>query len=140
MNWIPSDRNSSSAESRCLVERANRSKRHTTIASNCRLRASSMSLLSSGRESLAPDWPTSTYSLNEVKSSCRAIGPQIAYLQLAALVLRAYACIYSDSHGYVLRDGERKRLVCAHHTFLRARQRTFAFSSSPQTASRTRRR
>jgi len=37
-------------------------KRHTTIASNCRLRTVSISLLSSGRESFAPDWPTSTYS------------------------------------------------------------------------------
>ena len=33
MNWIPSDRDSSRANSRCLVERANRSKRHTKIAS-----------------------------------------------------------------------------------------------------------
>lgn len=62
LNWTPSDRNSSNAKRRCLVERANRSKRHTTIASNCRLRASSISLLSSGRESFAPNWPTSTYS------------------------------------------------------------------------------
>jgi hypothetical protein len=35
---------------RCLVERAKRSKRHTTIASNLRLRASAIKLFSSGRK------------------------------------------------------------------------------------------
>src|ERR1019366_5065026 len=62
MNWTPSDRNSSSASKRCLVERAKRSKRQTKIESNFRLRASAMSSLSSGRESFAPDWPMSMYS------------------------------------------------------------------------------
>jgi hypothetical protein len=37
---MPSDRNSSSDRSKCFFARANRSKRQTTIASNCRLRAS----------------------------------------------------------------------------------------------------
>jgi len=37
---MPSDRNSSSARSKCFVERANRSKRQTMMASNCRLTAS----------------------------------------------------------------------------------------------------
>ena len=55
MNWMPSDRNSSSAERRCLVERANLSKRQHTTASNWRFRASSINILSSGRESFAPD-------------------------------------------------------------------------------------
>jgi len=34
MNWTPSDRNSSNAKSGSWWKRANRSKRHTTIASN----------------------------------------------------------------------------------------------------------
>src|ERR1039457_7072086 len=35
MNWMPSDRNSSSAEKSCLVERTNRSKRRTTGRGSC---------------------------------------------------------------------------------------------------------
>ena len=38
--------------------------------SNRRLRVSSMSLFSSGRESFAPDWPTSTYSRTRSNPRC----------------------------------------------------------------------
>ncbi len=62
MNWMPSDRNSSSASSKCFVLLAKRSKRQTTIASNFRFRASAISSSSLGREFFAPDSPTSIYS------------------------------------------------------------------------------
>jgi len=52
------------ASSRCLVDRAKRSKRHTMMASNCRFLAEAISSFSCGRESFAPDSPTSTYSRN----------------------------------------------------------------------------
>jgi hypothetical protein len=45
---------------------------------------------------------------NQIKSSRRAVGPQIADLKLTALVLRADPSIDGDSHGVVLRGEERK--------------------------------
>jgi hypothetical protein len=69
---------------------------------------------------------------NQFKSSGRAVGPQITYLQLAALVLRADTRIYSDSHELVLQCGERKRLYfrSPRFSYPRSRERTFKYSSS----------
>jgi hypothetical protein len=43
--------------------------------------------------------------------------PQIRYLQLATLILRADACIDSDSHNSGQRSGERNQLFFAHSPF-----------------------
>jgi|HubBroStandDraft_2_1064218.scaffolds.fasta_scaffold21816_2 hypothetical protein len=61
-NSMPSERNVSSARSRCETERAKRSKRQTTTESKRRRCASVSSLSSSGRLSFAPEIPVSTYS------------------------------------------------------------------------------
>src|SRR6266566_7039250 len=118
---MPRERNSSSAVRRCLVERANRSKRHTTIASNCRLRASSMSLLSSGRESFAPDWPTSLYS-----GRGQILGPRSSP---ADRVLEVHSFGPSCLRVHIFRFAwlcstgeERNRLICAHSSFLASEQ------------------
>src|ERR1700730_11359686 len=44
---------------------------------------------------------------NEVKSPRRAVGAEVAELQFTALVFSAHACVLGNSHGFVLRDGER---------------------------------
>jgi hypothetical protein len=61
-NSMSRARKFSKAFRRCETERAKRSKRHTTMASKYRRWASCKSLSSSGRFSLPPEIPTSTYS------------------------------------------------------------------------------
>lgn len=49
---------------------------------------------------------------DEVETSCGAVGSEVSELKFTTLVFGAHTGIYSDSHGSVLRRGERKRLLC----------------------------
>src|ERR1019366_1622060 len=110
MNWTPSERNSSSASKRCLVERAKRSKRQTKIESNFRLRASAMSSLSSGRESFAPDWPMSNVLANDGEAPSGAVRSQVTHLHLTALLLGAHSGVDSCSHTRIRTTEQRGKL------------------------------
>ncbi len=60
---------------------------------------------------------------NEIKSPSRAVGPQIAHLQLAALVFSADARVYSYSHELDLLRGSGKAKFCAQRVFVGLVQR-----------------
>jgi hypothetical protein len=48
---------------------------------------------------------------DKIKSPRSAVGSEIAGLHFATLIFRADACVYCDSHVFVLRRDERERLA-----------------------------
>ena len=70
-----------------------------------------MSLLSSGRGVFRARLADVNVFADKIKSPSRAVSSQIAQLHFAALVFRGDTGVYSDSHGAVPRDCERKQLT-----------------------------
>jgi transposase-like protein len=97
MNCTPSARNSSRADSRCLVERANRSNLQTRSSSSFRFLASSMSRFSSGRGILCAGLAVIYIFSHLNRASGRVVRPQVTQLHVAVLIFGADTGIDSDS-------------------------------------------